>query len=273
MSIKVYNPFLDDYVQIPKPIRSIVSLDPAATEIIFLLGFGDRVKATDAFSYRPEEARKTLKIGSYTHVNLELLEIIKPDIIFTTTGAQKELAKKLLNLGFNVYPLPIPTSLSGILNNILLIGNVLNAGFESRKLYVDLSNIIYSKIDFYRKKRVKIYVEFELGSIITIGFPTHISDAIYMLGGSNIFDDVSDAYFTPKDEEILCRDPDIVIYEPKRLSEDEKTRFYKRLEKRGLTSLLNKRIFFTKGDYLAHMGPSFITDSFIWLSSLIKSFQ
>ncbi|AGJ63295.1 ABC transporter substrate-binding protein [Saccharolobus islandicus] len=271
MSIRVYNPLQDDYIRIPKPITKIVSLDPASTEIIFLLGLGDKVKATDAFSYRPEEARRTLKVGSYTHVNMDILEQINPDIIFTTAGAQKELTRKLIGLGFNVYPLPVPTNIAGILNNVLLIGNVLGAYQNARELYYNLYTIINELKVGRFKNKLKVYVELDLGGPITLGFPTHISDGISLLGSINIFDDVSEAYFTPNDDEILKRNPDILIYEPKKLTDYEKERFYSILQQRGLFQLLSKRIIFTKGDYLAHMGPSFITDALIWLKSVVFS--
>ncbi|WP_338599690.1 ABC transporter substrate-binding protein [Sulfolobus tengchongensis] len=269
MNVRVYNQFLDDYVTVIRPINKIVSLDPASTETVFLLGLGDKIVATDAFSYRPSEAKKVLKIGSYTHVNVELLEQIKPDIIFTTGGAQKELTKKLINLGFNLYPLPVPVNISGILNNILLIGNVLGVFNRARKLYYNLYEVIYN-LRVARDKKIKVYVELDLGGPITVGFPTHISDGISLVGGTNIFDDISEAYFTPKDKEILERDPDIIIYEPKRLTEYEKERFFNILQKRGLVSLLSKRIILSKGDYLAHMGPSFITDTLLWLKSVLS---
>ncbi|QGA67868.1 ABC transporter substrate-binding protein [Sulfolobus sp. E11-6] len=271
MSTRVYNPLQDDYIRIPKPISKIVSLDPASTEIIYLLGLGDKVIATDAFSYRPEEARRTLKIGSYTHVNIDILEQINPDIIFTTAGAQKELTKKLISLGFNVYPLPVPTNIAGILNNVLLIGNVLGAYENARELYYNLYTVINKLKARWYEKKLKVYVELDLGGPITVGFPSHISDGISLLGNINIFDDVSEAYFTPDDDEITRREPDIVIYEPKRLTDYEKERFYSILRKRGLFQLLSKRIIFTKGDYLAHMGPSFITDVLVWLKSVIFS--
>ncbi|AAK40482.1 ABC transporter substrate-binding protein [Saccharolobus solfataricus] len=271
MSVRVYNPLQDDYIKIQRPITKIVSLDPASTEIIFLLGLGEKVKATDAFSYRPEDARRTLKIGSYTHVNVDILKQINPDIIFTTAGAQKELTRKLIGLGFNVYPLPVPTNIASILNNVLLIGNVLGVYEKARELYYSLYNVIDGLRARCYKKKIKVYIELDLGGPITVGFPTHISDGISLLGSTNIFDDISEAYFTPKDEEILKRDPDIIIYEPKRLTDYEKERFYSILRKRDLFQLLNKRLIFTKGDYLAHMGPSFITDVLIWLKSVLFS--
>lgn len=57
MARKVYNPLLDDYIELNHVFNSIISLDPGTTETIFMLGLGHLIKATDAFSYRPAEAK------------------------------------------------------------------------------------------------------------------------------------------------------------------------------------------------------------------------
>ena len=265
---KVYNEVLDDFVLLPDKIERIVSLDPATTETLFMLGLGDKVIATDAFSYRPEEARKKPKIGSYTHVNEEFLEKNKPDVIFTTMGAQKYLTKKLIDKGYTVYPLGVSNSVYRIINNVEIVALVCNVKEEGRRLALSLID----EVNKYRRvveKRVKVYVEFDLGGVITPGYPSHVSDAIYIVGGRNVFDDVDEAYFTPKDEEILLRDPDVVIYEPKRLTEYEKDRFYRRIKERGLDKLLGKKVVFTIGDFLAHQGPSFITQGLKFLYEVL----
>ncbi|BAB67307.1 ABC transporter substrate-binding protein [Sulfurisphaera tokodaii] len=269
--MKIYNEVLDEYVEVPRPIKKIVSLDPATTETLFMLGIGDRIIATDAFSYRPAEAKKIPKIGSYTHVNIEFLEKNKPDIIFSTTGAQKDLTKKLINMGYIVYPIGVATSISRILNNIIIIANVIGRLEEGRILYSSLINALSS---FLRKseKRPKVYLEFDLGGPITAGFPTHVSDAIYHVGGKNIFDNVEDAYFTPSPNDIISREPDVIIYEPKLYRDYEVDRFKKSLEERGLSALLNKPILVTKGDFLAHQGPSFITEGVKWLFFSLEPF-
>ncbi|BDC18954.1 ABC transporter substrate-binding protein [Acidianus sp. HS-5] len=265
--MKIYNQVLDEYVEIKRPLERIVSLDPATTETLFFLGIGDKIIATDAFSYRPEEARRLPKIGSYTHVKLDFLEEKKPDLIFSTTGAQKELTKKLINMGFTVYPTQVATSISKIIDNVIIIADVVNRKMEGRKLANELRSKI---IENYYLGNTKVYVEFDLGGAITMGFASHVSDAISIVGGRNIFDDKEEAYFTPDDKEIIERHPDVIIYEPKRLTEYEKERFVKKLEERGLQEFKDK-VIFTKGDYLAHMGPSFILDTIPWLRSLLAS--
>lgn len=266
---KVYNPLLDERVSLPLKISKIVSLDPGATETIFMLGLGHLVKATDAFSYRPPEAKVLPKIGSYTHVKHEILDQISPDVIFTSYGAQKSLAKKLIEEGYAVYPLPVPYSLNSILDNIILISNVLNAQQISSNLQRTLLSVI-SKYTCFLARDVKVYVEFDLGGPITIGYPTHVTHALHILGAKNVFDGFNEAYFEPDYEFLRRSDPEIVIYEPKRLTEHEKVRLIDSIKKRNLDFLLDKKIVLSPGDFLAHLGPSFITLGLPWLASVLS---
>ncbi len=178
-------------------------------------GAGRLVKATDAFSYRPPEAKLVPKIGSYTHVDEDELRRHDPDIIFTSTGVQRELSNKLLKSGFNVYPVPVATSVGKILDNVIIIGEIIDKKKEARSLYLNMLSKINPLIGTI-KQATRVYVELDLGGPITPGFPTHISDAINILGGINVFDDVDEAYFEPKAYQILERRPDLIIYEQKR---------------------------------------------------------
>ncbi|MGC9153988.1 MAG: ABC transporter substrate-binding protein, partial [Vulcanisaeta sp.] len=51
--------------------RRIISLNPSITEFLFIIGAGNRVVGTDVWSYRPREAMKTIKNGSYTSADIE----------------------------------------------------------------------------------------------------------------------------------------------------------------------------------------------------------
>ncbi len=267
--IRVYNPILDDKIAVPSKISSIVTLDPGATETIFMLGLGSLIKATDAFSYRPPDARILPKIGSYTHVNYQLLEKVKPDLIFTSYGAQKFLAKKLIDEGYTVYPLPVPFSLNSILDNILLIGNVIGAREMATKLQRTLSSLVHNYTSRVRKQKM-VYVELDLGGPITVGYPTHINHAIETLGAKNIFGEFHESYFEPMVNVIQENVPDVIIYEPKRLTDYERERFKQRISERGLSFLLNKKIVFSSGDFLAHLGPTFIINALPWLASVLS---
>ncbi len=58
--------------------RKIVSLNPSITEFLFIIGAGNRVIGTDVWSYRPREAMKTVKIGSFTSADIETIKRLSP---------------------------------------------------------------------------------------------------------------------------------------------------------------------------------------------------
>lgn len=79
--MRIYNEILSQYTEIEIPVKRIVSLSSGLTEALYMMGLGDLIVGTDAFSNKPTEARRKAKVGSYTHVNIELLKSLEPDII------------------------------------------------------------------------------------------------------------------------------------------------------------------------------------------------
>src|SRR2546426_115914 len=63
----------------------IVSFAPSATEIVFALGAGDRIVATDDFSDFPAEARTLPKLGG-TRTSPEKIVALTPDLILAISS-------------------------------------------------------------------------------------------------------------------------------------------------------------------------------------------
>jgi ABC-type Fe3+-hydroxamate transport system substrate-binding protein len=262
---------------LPDRCERIISFSPAVTEALFQMGLGDFVVGVSVYCVRPESARKKNIVGSYNSFKEDKLRELMPDIIFTTTGYQLELIEKL-NDKFNVYPVRLPPSVSEIIATCFEVGVV--AGYFSkareieRKLTTELGNLISSA-----RKEVKprVYVEIDLGGPVTFGAYSYITDAIELLGGVNVFGEFPAEWLKPDDEIVKELTPDLIIYEPKMFS--------KRRERERILSMFNARfgeikavkegkIFITPGiyDFLAHHGPSFITEVMPWLKGIIDSF-
>lgn len=274
---KVYCELTHKELLLPDRCERIISFSPAVTEALFQMGLGDFVVGVSVYCVRPESARKKNIVGSYNSFKEDKLRELMPDVIFTTTGYQLELIEKL-NDKFNVYPVRLPPSVSEIIATCFEVGVV--AGYFSkareieRKLTTELGNLISSA-----RKEVKprVYVEIDLGGPVTFGAYSYITDAIELLGGMNVFGEFPAEWFKPDDEIVKELNPDLIIYEPKMFS--------KRRERERILSMFNARfgdikavkegkIFITPGiyDFLAHHGPSFITEVMPWLKGIIDSF-
>ncbi|MER3443359.1 MAG: ABC transporter substrate-binding protein [Meiothermus sp.] len=238
-------------VELPDSARRIVSLAPNATETLFALGLGERVVGRSAFCYRPAATLALPVVSSYTRVRWELLRGLEPDLVLVSTGVQRGLLEELRRGGVPVFPVPLPQSPYGILENTVLLGELLGVGEVASRLcarlaeqYAQLAGIL---------PPLRVYLEFDLGGPVTVGRGSYVGEALRHLGLVNVFADHPQSYFTPDLEAVPALRPDLVIYEPKPHRSRAEERSAALLGARGW----GYPLVVTGGDELAHYGPLF----------------
>jgi iron complex transport system substrate-binding protein len=256
--LKVFSEVLGREVEVPDAPERIVSLAPAITETLYLLGLEERIVGVSHFCNKPERAKTKPRLGSYFKVNYKKLEELKPDLILVTTGAQRRLALELSDKGYPVYPVPLPVSLYGILDNIIIIGHVTGTTLKARRL----ARSVAEKLDNVKGalRGLKVYYEIWLGGSVSAGRFSYISDALYHVGFDNCFEDTSDPWIIePDPEKIAACDPDIILYEVPPYSEALLKQIARSLLDRGLLRLRavqERGVLLLPPDSLAHYGPS-----------------
>jgi ABC-type Fe3+-hydroxamate transport system substrate-binding protein len=272
MSRKVYCESLEIELELPDKCERIISFSPAVTEALFVMGLGDKIIGVSAFCVRPEQARKKPILGSYSSVNIERLSSFKPDLIFTTTGYQRDFAKKLSKL-FNVYAIALPTNIAGIISTCTEVGIVAGYYDEARnlekKLFESLKSIKQSG------KSKSVYVEIDFDIPVTFGAYSYITDSINFLGHKNIFQNIPKEWLMPDFDFLKKEDPDVIIYEPKMFRDEREEDLLEKFRKRNLMDLRaikERRFYITPRpyDFLAHHGPSFILEAIPWLQRILN---
>lgn len=270
--MRVFNEILGRYLEINPPVRRIVSMSSGLTEALFMMGLGDMVVGTDAFSNKPPEARRTRKVGSYTHVNIDLVRELKPEIIFTITGVQRGAMERLAREGFPVYPLPMPTDVAGIISNVSLLGYATGYVSEARELSTKLYRAIGGYLGVGRNRpKVLVVLDFgPRGGLWSPGAASHISDAIHIAGGLSVSGFEPTSYVEVRSVIGKIRSVDLVIYENSSYITSEEPVGYKALQKmlseEGIE--YGKLVVFNE-ETLAHTGPSFILEGMGVLKKLI----
>ena len=258
--VKVYSEVLGKEVSIPEEPRRIVSLAPAITETLFLLGLKERIAGVSHFCNKPKEAREKPRLGSYFQVNYKKLEELNPDLILVTTGAQRKLALELDEKGYTVYPIPLPVSLPGIIDMVLQAGIVTGKIEEARELSQQLITKLSNLQALTGNPRV--YYEIDLGGPVSIGAHNYINDALARIGLRNIFSSERTTWIiSPDPEAIVERDPEIIIYEKAPYKKYEEEKILESFKKRGLdktTAYKESNIMIIEPDSLAHYGPSLV---------------
>jgi iron complex transport system substrate-binding protein len=202
--VRIFSEVLGKDLAIPDVPMRIVSLSPAITETLFLLGLEDRVVGVSNYCLRPSDVTTKRKVGSYSVADLATLAELKPDLILTTTGYQRSLSLSL-SKDFTVYPLELPVSVAGIVDMVVKIGLVSGARSQARRLAKDLWSFISGLLEL--PSNLKVYIEDDLGGPVTFGAYSYVNDALSLMGASNIFGEEASVWLCPDFTEVMKRDP------------------------------------------------------------------
>lgn len=243
----------------------IVSTAPSLTEILFALGLGDRVVGATTYCNYPEAARRVPRIGTYIQPNLETIVGLRPDLVVIETNPIR-LRERLEGLGLRVLELDQRT-VADVFLAIERIGQAAGAGDRARQL----ASRMRAELDDVGRRtagRPKRRVVFLVGrtpgaleGLIAAGSASYLNELITLAGGENIFGGVSAPYPKVSLEEILARDPQVIIDmgemgRTSGVSEAEKRRVVELWSRYGsLAAVRERRVFAVAADLYVVPGP------------------
>ncbi len=85
------------------PPTRIVSLVPAATEMLFAIGAGPRVVAVSSYDHEPPEVDRLPRVGALLDPDLERILGLRPDLV-VVYGTQHDLQQQLTRAAIPVFP-------------------------------------------------------------------------------------------------------------------------------------------------------------------------
>lgn len=194
----------------------IVSLAPSVTEMLFALGAGDQVVGRTDFDNYPAEVESLPSIGGFTvsTISIESILALEPDLVVGGAVAQAEIVNALDGTGIEVFIVEA-TSIEGIMEEILTLGQITGNSRGARDLVADLENrvaAVTEKVNTVQDgEKVTVFYEIWHEPLTTATNETVTGDLITTAGGTNIFGDLEGGYPTVSAEEILESDPAIIL--------------------------------------------------------------
>ena len=200
-------------VEVPDHPHRLVSLAPNITEVIYALGMGNELAGDTDYCDYPPEAKQKPHVGAMINPSLEKIVALKPDLVLGTPEAnRRETADQLEQLGIPLYGLTAHT-LDETLRSIQDMGQVLNREAEAQALVGRLQARIESiEKQVKGQPRPKVLFVVWYRPLITAGPQTFIADAIRRAGGVSISGDLKGEWPRLSLEEVLRRDPDIILF-------------------------------------------------------------
>lgn len=242
--------------------QRIVSLAPSNTEILFALGLGDKVVGVTEYCNYPEAAKTKPKVGGFSTVDIEKVVSLRPDLVLATQIHSKTIIPALEKLGLTVVALT-PSSLTGVLDSITLVGKITGQSKEASELIKDLSTRIKSIADKTQKlspaQRPRVFYVTWHDPLMTAGTGTLSNDVISQAGGQNIASDITGDK-TIDLETVINRDPEVIIVSVGMGTGEDLPWQYIKSESRlkNTQALLTGRVYKIDGDLIHRPGPRIV---------------
>jgi iron complex transport system substrate-binding protein len=195
--------------------RRIVSTAPSITEILFALGLGDRVVGVTTYCHYPPETARIAKIGTYLQPNIEVIASLRPDLIITPKTAVQSRAQFA---GVSASVLEVRHDrISDVYEAIEKIGEATAVGSRASALNASMRDQL-DKIHKVVSRKPATSVMFIVGrtpgtldGLIVAGKRSYLGDIMEFAGGRNVFSETSVPYLKISHEEVLARDPEVII--------------------------------------------------------------
>ncbi len=197
------------------PPQRIISTAPSITEMLYAVGLGDRVIGVTTYCHYPPEARSKPKIGTYTEPNLELIASLRPDLVVIQKNPL-QLAARLEALKLNVLEVSHDTidDVFVSMQRIAAAGGVERRGREvTEKMRADL-DAIRARTASLQRRRIMFIVgraPNAIEDVIAVGRASYLNGIIEIAGGANIFKDAIAPYPRVGMEDVLARNPEVIV--------------------------------------------------------------
>lgn len=197
------------------PPQRIVSTAPSITELLYALGLGDRVVGVTRYCRYPPEAQLKPKIGDYTSPNLEAIAALRPDLVIVQTNPV-HLADRLSALKLQVLEIN-QESIAAIYKSIHNMG----AATGTEQAAQQLSDSIRDGLEKVRTRvsslpRVRMMFVVgrspnRLDGLVVAGRASYLNEVIDVAGGENVFRDAIAGYPKVSLEEVMARNPEVIV--------------------------------------------------------------
>jgi iron complex transport system substrate-binding protein len=195
--------------------QRIVSLNPATTEMLFAIGAGGRVIGRTTWDSYPDAALRVPDMGPGLRPNLEVVVAAKPDLVILYASADnRPAADRLRSLG--IATLAVKNDSIGDLRRTLRLLAVATGDSARAAAVADSVGATLRRVRAVTAglpRRTAFWYIWD-APLITIGRGSYMSELLEIAGARNLYDDVDAPSPTVTLEDVVRRNPDVVVAGP-----------------------------------------------------------
>ena len=211
MAILLFTAVLDAQT---RPTR-IISLVPAATEMLFALGAGPRVVAVSSFDREPPAVSDLPRVGALMDPDVERIFALRPDLV-VVYGTQRDLKQQIERAGIPEFSY-VHGGLPDVLTTITALGARTGTANQAARLVASIRSgldAIHAKVSGKPRPRTLLVFGHEPGSLRNLyasGGVGFLHDMLEAAGGEDVFADIARESVQATSETLVTRAPEVIL--------------------------------------------------------------
>ena len=194
--------------QSDQPPQRIVSLVPSLTELLFALGAGPTVVGVTDNDDFPAEVEQLPTVGDM-NINYEKVVALAPDLVLLDPGFNTQQSR-LESLHIPCRALAT-ADLDRLPAQVLELGRIVGKRQRARQLVEEFETEVAEIRERSKARPPKtVFIEIWASPLMTAGGGSFVDQLVTLAGGQNVFAEL-DGYPTVSNEDLLVKDPDVII--------------------------------------------------------------
>jgi iron complex transport system substrate-binding protein len=206
--------FGDTVAATPAP-RRIVSLNPATTELLYAIGAGPRLVGRTSYDVHPPEVRALPDLGPGLRPNVEAVLAARPDlVILYASNDNRDAARRLRAAGVRTASYRLDR-IADFARVTIALGR-LTGDTAAARLTVDTVGATLARVlaeNLPGPHPTVFWFLFE-SPLLAVGGGSFLNEMLKVAGGRNVYDSLPAPSPVVSFEDLLRRDPDVVLASP-----------------------------------------------------------
>lgn len=201
--------------------QRVISLAPHITELVYAVGAGDKLVAVSDYSDYPAAAQLLPRVNSFAALNIEAILALKPDLVLAwRSGNPPADLARLQQFGVRV-EYSDPLLIDDIATELLQIGQWLGQAEQGALLATEIQQrLSLLRASYQQQTPVKVFYAMSTDPLSTVANQAWPAQLLQACGADNIFADAKNDYPQPQLEQLLLRQPEVIV----RASKDGSTK-------------------------------------------------